>query len=245
MTCFDKSNIKTILWLGLFCGGLITQVEANETPYVGTIYPHVVNSNSVTVSFEPSSEIPESVAVVLQGEEAWAAWEVRHKERMDKWRKELAANRDVQPRPRPPTPESTIYDSAKWVPFQTNLLVDLGPGAGRRQILFGYKFKGQPFDGHWSGSTITIQDTPPVIVLTNPKPGITSRPMIQLQGYTTTDWGKPMTYQIFDEHGSNTATGQGLVINRVLLSRAPRKIPGKAKTLFIWLAKSLRPVATM
>jgi hypothetical protein len=34
------------------------------------------------------------------------------------------------------------------------------------------------------------------------------------------------------------------VMRRAPASRAPRKMPGKASTLLIWLGKSLRPVAT-
>ena len=36
-----------------------------------------------------------------------------------------------------------------------------------------------------------------------------------------------------------------LVMNLVWLSSAPRKMPGKVRTLFIWFGKSERPVETM
>jgi len=206
--------MKTILWLALILGGLVMQVEANGPPYISTTYPHVVKSNSVTVTFEPSSETPEYLAVRVRDQEPEDARQAKWMENMEKWRMEFATNRNAKPKPMPPSPKENNYDSDRWVPFQTNLLVDLGPGTGRRSIVFGYQFKGRPFDGHWSGSFITIQGSATVLVITNPIAGVISQPMIQLQGYTTRDWGKPLTYQIFNQTGNLTATGEGLVNNK-------------------------------
>ena len=214
MSGTQKFNLKTIFWLGLMFGGLILETAANGPPYISTTYPHITSSNSVPVQLEPITEVPESMAVLVQSEEALDAWRAKQAEVMEKWRMEFATNRSARPGAIPPMPGQNNYDSARWMPFKTNLLVDLGPGAGRREILFGFKFKGRPFNGSWSGSTITIQAEAPVVVFTSPQSRKTSQPMIQLKGYVSSDLGEPLLYQLFNEQGALMAEGQGLVNDR-------------------------------
>ena len=208
--------MKAILWLSLFWVGLLIRVEANGPPYVSTTYPHVVKSNSVSVQLEPITEVPESMAVLVWSAEPMDKWLAKQAEVMKKWQVEFATNRSARLGKIPPMPEQNNFDSAHWMPFKTNLMVDLGPGAGRREIHFGFKYKGRPFDGDWGGSTITIQADAPTVVFTNPKERVTSQPMIQLQGYITTDMHGPLHYQVFDQNGIVTASDDGLVNDRYL-----------------------------
>ncbi len=106
--------------------------------------------------------------------------------------------------------EPTQMPNPKWLPFQTNLLIDLGPGDGQRQIMFAYKYKGEAHDGSWSGSFVEIQHGTPTLRIVNPTNFLTSQPMIQLQGLTSRKF-ETLTFEQFDRAGNKVATGeQGL-----------------------------------
>ena len=80
--------------------------------------------------------------------------------------------------------EAVDWSKANWIPFTkntTNVAVDFGPGEGKRVLWWA---------GRWpDGSQITgrarvrVDLTPPVIVITSPTVRVTSRRMIQLEGY--------------------------------------------------------------
>lgn len=104
---------------------------------------------------------------------------------------------------------SPDFDKAEWVPFKTNLTVDFGPGDGARWLWVSFKSgNNQP---KWDSHHIIVQTSRPVIQFTNPKESVISQPMIHLKGYCSDDLGSPLYYQVFDQNGVVTASGEGLV----------------------------------
>ena len=174
--------------------------------YVWERYPGEVNSNSVSINFEAVGEVPEFVAVDVQGGDSMEeAWEERERA-LANFRAELKTNKNARLAPPPTGGVKTPH----WLPFQTNLLINLGPGEGARQISFAYKYKGQPFDGGWSGSRITVKKGMPSLRIVNPTNLLSSQPMIQLQGLTSRDFDA-LRYDRFDNAGNKVGSDdQGL-----------------------------------
>jgi hypothetical protein len=78
--------------------------------------------------------------------------------------------------------ERIDWSQAVWIPFTTTLPLDLGPGEGRRLVSIAARW-GSPAMSS-TGIFVRVDRTPPVITITNPTETVTSRPMIQLEGYT-------------------------------------------------------------
>jgi len=160
-------------------------------------YPSNINSNSVTVTFDVSGEPPESVAIDIHetktifGEEFRQAQKIYYAERKTNQHARLKFPSSGSTRPGPP----------KWIPFRTNLLVDLGPGEGERSILFAYKYKDEPFNGSWNGSSINIHKGTPSLTIVNPTNLLVSQPMIQLQGLTSTRF-EALRFERYDVGGN-------------------------------------------
>lgn len=71
---------------------------------------------------------------------------------------------------------------ARWMPFRTMLEVPLPRQQGPNHVWVGLKQGELQF---WDRTTIWRDNTPPLLIVTNPVTSITSRPVIQLQGYST------------------------------------------------------------
>jgi hypothetical protein len=76
----------------------------------------------------------------------------------------------------------TNLADAVWIPDSSVPLVLLGTNDGLYQVEFG--FIGSDGQTNWTSTTVTLDRTPPTLVITNPVSSTTSRPMIQLQGYS-------------------------------------------------------------
>ena len=70
--------------------------------------------------------------------------------------------------------------------------MDIGTNEGTHEIWFG--FRGTNGVIYWTSDTVTLDKTPPAIVITNPIFSTTSRPIIQVQGYST----EPLSSIYFD-----------------------------------------------
>jgi hypothetical protein len=79
--------------------------------------------------------------------------------------------------------DSTNFAGAVWIPFTSTPLLDIGTNEGVHEVWFG--FKGSDGIGYWKQTTVTLDTTPPVVVITNPATASVSQPVIQLQGYST------------------------------------------------------------
>ena len=88
--------------------------------------------------------------------------------------------------------DSTNFARATWIPFSSTPLVDIGTNEGTHEIWFG--FRGTNGVVYWTSDTVTLDKTPPAIVITNPIFSTTSRPIIQVQGYST----EPLSSIYFD-----------------------------------------------
>lgn len=103
--------------------------------------------------------------------------------------------------------DSTNFDEAMWIPFTSMPLVDIGTNEGTHEVWFG--FRGTNGVVYWTSDTITLDKTPPAIVITNPVFSTTSRPIIQVQGYST----EPLSSIYFDvtNAAGNLTNQQGFV----------------------------------
>jgi len=88
--------------------------------------------------------------------------------------------------------DSTNFTGATWLPFSSIPLLDIGTNEGTHEVWFG--FRGTNGVVYWMSDTITLDKTPPSIVITNPAFSTTSRPVIQIQGYST----EPLSSIYFD-----------------------------------------------
>jgi hypothetical protein len=202
-------RIKLIFLLLLLTSIVAASAFADQAT-VSTYYLHILNSNQVTVSLSPNGEAPKFMAIVVaQTKEAVANWEAQRDRILEAWRAEIKTN----PRARfsiPPSPEDQLFANATWVPFATNVLVDLGPGDGERDIWFGFgDVANTPRNSAgWSGSTIIVRTIPPVITITNPPQQVVSTPMIELQGCSDTTLDS-IRYSLIDEQGNVVENGEG------------------------------------
>ena len=88
--------------------------------------------------------------------------------------------------------DSTNFTEATWIQFSSTTLVNIGTNEGTHEVWFG--FRGTNGVVYWTSDTITLDKTPPSIVITNPVFSTTSRPIIQVQGYST----EPLSGIYFD-----------------------------------------------
>lgn len=88
--------------------------------------------------------------------------------------------------------DSTNFTGATWIPFSSMPLVDIGTNEGTHEVWFG--FTGTNGIVYWTSDAVTLDRTPPVIVITNPISSTTSRPIIQVQGYSL----EPLSSIYFD-----------------------------------------------
>ncbi len=165
---------------------------------------------------EPQGKPPEEMSVLVVSD----APELELRKRQLDWQAEAVTNRDLmrtKPFPFLTTEGQPDFTKAAWISFKTNLSVDLGPGDGGRWLWISFRDKNDknPYQ-QWNSHHIFVQTSPPTVVFTNPKKRVTSQPMIQLKGYVTTDLGSPLHYRVFDQNGSATTSGDGLVNDRYL-----------------------------
>jgi hypothetical protein len=104
----------------------------------------------------------------------------------------------------------TNLADAVWIPFSAVPYVLLGTNDGTYQVEFG--FVGSDGQTNWTSASVTLDTTPPLLVITNPTASTTSKPMIQLKGYSP----EPLTgitFNVINSHGTNTP-GEGLVTDQ-------------------------------
>jgi hypothetical protein len=185
--------MKMFLWLGWTMVMLMLTLTTSEAGYVRHEYPETVNSNSVTVKFTPIGEAPEWMAAIVQ-------------------RSDSLDGSPGMP-PAMPAHDRDPNSHAQWLPFQTNLLVDLGPGDGRREVMFGFKYKGQTRCDSWNGGGIVVQTAKPQLVITSPRQQVTPRAIAQLDGYFSGQ-AQSIKYDLYNQAGVKTINeGMGLVTN--------------------------------
>ncbi len=92
--------------------------------------------------------------------------------------------------------DSSDYSAANWTAYNnSNLVVNLGNVEGWHTVSVG--LKGFPPDAQqtWDPIQLKLVLTPPVLIVTNPIPGIVTQPFIQLHGYCSENLAS-MSYDI-------------------------------------------------
>ncbi len=75
------------------------------------------------------------------------------------------------------------FSSANWKPYNSNLVVNLGSVEGWHTVWVGLRGLPPIAQQTWDQIQLKLVLTPPVLIVTNPIPGIVTQPFIQLQGY--------------------------------------------------------------
>ncbi len=105
---------------------------------------------------------------------------------------------------------STNFADARWLPFSAVPFVNLGTNDGTYEVWFG--LQGSNGVVYWSMASVKLDTTPPVLVITNPVFTTTSRPVVQLQGYSL----EPLSSIYFDvtNAAGNLTNQQGFVTDQ-------------------------------
>ena len=166
------------------------------------------NQRHITIGLFPIQRIPEKMASLVLAKDPQEEWQKEQFKAMIEVENELKTNKNarfVPPRAMP-EPSGPDFSKAIWTSFKTNMSVDLGEGDGKRTIWLGYKYQGEP-NPEWEGIEVTLQTTPPTIVILSPQPGVVSQPVIQLQGSNTMEL-KSVRYDVIGPNGNMTVRNQ-------------------------------------
>jgi hypothetical protein len=77
---------------------------------------------------------------------------------------------------------STNFGSANWTPYDGTIHLNLGSTDGVYQVWMGLKGRASNSLPTWIGTSVYLDQTPPLLRITNPAPGIVMQPYIQVQG---------------------------------------------------------------
>jgi pimeloyl-ACP methyl ester carboxylesterase len=77
----------------------------------------------------------------------------------------------------------TNFEAAVWRPYQSNFVVAIETVDGRYTIWVGLRGHSSASAQTWHAVTITRDTVPPEVFITQPGGGVTSQPVLQLQGY--------------------------------------------------------------
>lgn len=173
--------------------------------------PKTVNTNIISFTLKPVGEVPESVAVsvrpVVAEEDVRKAFE----REVERFRAEIKTNRNARLALPDATPKAPV--NPKWVPFQTNVVVDLGPGEGEREVIFSYKYRGEAGGKDWQGTRVKVRRGTPKLCLVNPTNLLCSQPTIDLQGLTSAEF-RELRFDQFDGAGKRIGgSAQGLGVS--------------------------------
>jgi hypothetical protein len=159
-------------------------------------YPNETATNVITATLTPAGETPEFMAIVVQQGGVFADLDEALDDAPGAPRRPALA-----PRARAAgVPPAHPFVQATWVPFQTNVTIDLGPGDGERVVLISYRYKGQQDYSGYSGGGVTVRTARPSIQIVNPTNLIVSEPLILLQGASRSPL-REIRFDRFNEQG--------------------------------------------
>jgi hypothetical protein len=199
--------IFNVLLFSLFVWSISANAQSVMLHWTSPVRERVVSFYA-----EPQGAAPDEMAVLVESDMRMAELR-RHQQ---EWEAEARTNHNLihtKPFPIMTNEGQPDFDKAVWIPFKTNLVADLGPGDGGRWLWVSFRSRNQR-DLQWEAHHIAVQTSPTSIVITNPKVTITSQPVIELQGFTSSDWGSPLEYKVLNQNGVITASGEGLVNDR-------------------------------
>jgi hypothetical protein len=175
-----------------------------------------LTTNFVTGTIEAGLQLPDKIAVVVKALSDPAPNEVDFAANRPKGTNGAEINRfnDLWMKQQNArlAEEQVDWKKANWISFTNSVLIDLGPGEGRRIIwLMGIWTNATGYRRTGTATHVRVDRTPPEIVITNPRERITSQPMIELQGYSPEDL-RSIRYELINT--SNHLSGEGLVNDR-------------------------------
>jgi len=90
--------------------------------------------------------------------------------------------------------DGTNFAAANWTGYTSNLNVNLGAVDGWHKVWVGLRGRAANSEQTWRSARLMLDTVPPTIQITNPPATVTSRPIVQLQGYST----EPLSSISFD-----------------------------------------------
>ena len=98
----------------------------------------------------------------------------------------------------------TNLPGSVWPAYSSsNLVVSLGSSNGDYQVWIGLRGRLETSYQTWHGAILSLDTTPPMIVVTNPAATVVGRPVIQLQGYVSEPLAS-LTYDLTNAAGVMT-----------------------------------------
>src|SRR5665213_1022286 len=204
--------------LGLSLALLLQTMIFAQARSVATRFLETVNSNAVAVTLIPVGETPEWMAVVVQTNDPMEAWQKSQEAAVEQWQVEVKTNHNARLAIPPQPPASRDLGDPQWLPFKTNLIVDLGPGDGRRELLFNFRYNGESRGNGWNGGGVVVRTPKRVIVITDPKQKITSRPIVQLHGYFNSD-ARQLKFDLYNQMGMKTIDNENALVTDTYYDR--------------------------
>jgi hypothetical protein len=96
--------------------------------------------------------------------------------------------------------DDTNAADAVWVPFGSNLVASVGAMQGWHNFNVGLRGLPTSSTQSWRTAKLDVLTAPPVVVITNPIPGIVTQPMIEVQGYCNEQLAS-LTYNLSNAAG--------------------------------------------
>jgi hypothetical protein len=81
--------------------------------------------------------------------------------------------------------DAANHSAANWVAYSSTFAPPLPPADGPHVVQVGLRGRSTESEQTWDSRTIWRDTTAPLVIITNPPSSTVSRPMIQLQGYST------------------------------------------------------------
>ena len=105
-------------------------------------------------------------------------------------------------------------DQATWKPYDGIIQMNLGPEDGRYEVYFALKGADSNVAATWFGTSVTLSQKKPGVVITNPTSGVVTQPYLQLQGYSPKQL-ENIKYDVFNQSGEKIASnGDGFVTDQ-------------------------------
>ena len=84
---------------------------------------------------------------------------------------------------------NTNFNSAVWGPYFASFNAVLGSADGKYDVWVGLRGRSSNSVPVWMRAAVTLDRTPPLVVITNPLASVTSKPVVQVQGYSAEPLG--------------------------------------------------------
>ena len=81
--------------------------------------------------------------------------------------------------------DNTNFSAAYWSPYNSNFVFNLGSVEGWHSVWVGLRGLPPNAQQTWEQNELKLILTPPVLIITNPIPGVVTQPMIEVQGVCT------------------------------------------------------------